>query len=252
MSFLKSKKTNRKLENKQVSTREEILSWIVVISVAFLLAMVFKTFLYENFKIPSGSMNPTLLAGDRVLVNKFHYGYSSVSFPLEILPIKGRFFDKNQPKRGDIIVFKTADLKNKNFYIKRVVGIPGDKIKIKKGEVIINGKKLKYELKGEVPAFSTYNHNAFEVRLLVEDLNGVKHNIFLGGKDWPQENTGEYVVPDGYYFCMGDNRDNSHDCRFEDFGMVPYERISGRADRIFFSTANNKLNFGRILANLKN
>ena len=230
-----------------------IKDWIVVILSAFVLAIVFKTFFYENFKIPSGSMNPLLLNGDRVLVNKFYYGYSRFSFPFGLAPISGRILSNRTPKRGDIVVFKLPSQENKNiFYIKRIIGLPHDKIKLKDGLLYINDKKLEYQQGEELDAYSEFNHNPFS-SVLFEEINPENrhYNIMISDKNSIAGNTSTYEVPEGHYFCMGDNRDNSKDSRFYDFGFIPFKNIVGRAEKIFFSTANGKFNFDRIFKNIQ-
>ena len=223
-----------------------IKEWTTTIIYALLLAAVFKTFFYENFKIPSGSMNPLLLNGDRVLVNKWYYGYSKFSFPLRLVPIDERVFVKNMPQRGDVIVFLTKFSEaNGIYYIKRVIGLPNDRIKVVNNQVYINGIRLRYQQKELLPKNSTYNHNNFPSMEYIED-NGVRqYSVLISDINSIAGNTKEYIVPEGHYFCMGDNRDNSHDSRFPDFSTVPFRNIVGKAEKVFFSTANGGLNINR-------
>ena len=203
-----------------------VKDWGFTLLYALIFATIVKTFFYENFKIPSGSMNPLLLNGDRVLVNKYYYGYSKFSFPFNMAPIKDRILATRKPQRGDIVVFKLPTKEDiSTFYIKRVMGLPNDKIQVKKGRLFINGEPLKYEQIGLLEAKSKNNHNVFSSM--------------------------EYIVPEGYYFCMGDNRDNSKDSRFVDFGFIPFKNIVGKAEKIFFSTANGEFNFNRIFKNIE-
>lgn len=238
-----------KYTNIVISTKD----WVIVVVSALLLATFFKTFFYENFKIPSGSMNPLLLNGDRVLVNKFYYGYTKFSFPFDFPPISGRILSNRSPKRGDIVVFKLPSQENKSiYYIKRVIGLPGDKIKLKDGLLHINGKVLQYKKGAFLEAQSEYNHNPFG-SVVFEETNFLnrKYNILISDKDSIAGNTSTYEVPEGHYFCMGDNRDNSKDSRFYDFGFIPFKNIVGRAERIFFSTANGTFNLSRIFKNIQ-
>ena len=226
--------------------------WLITIFFAFLFATFFRTFFYENFKIPSGSMNPILLDGDRVLVNKFHYGYSRFSFPFDFPPFKGRILSHRTPQRGDIVVFKTKEsVKTGTHYIKRIIGLPNDKIQLKDNQIYINNEKFSYTETGVVNPKTKSNHNSFPV-LEVQENNGNKqYSIFIGDVNSIAGNTREYIVPEGHYFCMGDNRDNSKDSRFSDFGFIPFENIVGRAERIFFSTANGSFNFGKIFKSIQ-
>lgn len=230
-----------------------IKEWTVTIVYAFILATICKTFFYENFKIPSGSMEPLLLNGDRVLVNKWYYGYSKFSFPFGLAPIKERILSNHSPKRGDVIVFHTKFSAEKNiFYIKRIIGLPGDRIRIKNNNVYVNGKKMKYEEIGFSEKMSDYNHNDFDVIEYIENNWNQDYRIFINDANTIAGNTREYYVPEKHYFCMGDNRDNSHDSRFPDFGFVSFRNIVGKAEMILFSTANGKFNFDRIFKKLNN
>ena len=227
--------------------------WTITIIYALLLATICKTFFYENFKIPSGSMNPLLLNGDRVLVNKWYYGYSKFSFPFNLAPIKERILSNRSPKRGDIVVFHTKfSEKNGIFYIKRVIGLPNDRIQIKKNQIYVNGKKMKYQKIDVLEEKSKFNHNNFVVTEYTENNDNKEYNILISDDlNSIAGNTREYIVPEGHYFCMGDNRDNSHDSRFPDFGFIPFRNIVGKAERIFFSTANGRFNFDRIFKNIQ-
>ena len=229
-----------------------VKEWTITIIYALILATFFKTFFYENFKIPSGSMNPLLLNGDRVLVNKYYYGYSKVSFPFDLIPLKNRILAKRKPKRGDIIVFKTKESEKTGiYYIKRVVGLPHDKVQIKNNQVFINGVALEYHKLETLPANSLYNHNFFESDKYLEN-NGIhQHEVLISDINSISGNTREYIVPENEYFCMGDNRDNSKDSRFPDFGTIPYKNIVGKAERILFSTANGGFNFDRLFKNIQ-
>jgi len=229
-----------------------VKDWTTTIVYALLLAVVFKTFFYENFKIPSGSMNPLLLNGDRVLVNKFHYGYSKFSFPFDLMPIKERVLSNRKPQRGDIIVFKTKESEKTGvYYIKRVIGLPNDRIQVKNNQLYINGKVLDYKFVASLDANSQYNHNYFNSNSYIENNgNNKTYNVLISDINSISGNTAEYVVPEGEYFCMGDNRDNSKDSRFPDFGTIPFRNIVGKAERIFFSTANGGFNFDRIFKNI--
>ena len=229
-----------------------VKDWTILILQAFILAITFKTFFYENFKIPSGSMNPILLNGDRVLVNKYCYGYSKFSFPFNFPPIENRVLANHKPKRGDIIVFKPPKLENTDiYYIKRIVGLPNDKIQLRNNQVYVNDVPMKYQTLGQVDARTITNHNSFSVYQQVENNSDVSYDIFIEDVNSIAGNGKPYFVPEGHYFCMGDNRDNSKDSRFPDVGTVPFRNIVGKAERIFFSTANGVFNLNRIFKDIR-
>jgi signal peptidase I len=202
---------------------------------AVVIAIFIRTFFYEPFSIPSASMVPTLLVGDYLFVSKFSYGYSRYSLPLGLPLFSGRFFFR-EPKRGDVAVFKLPRDPSVDF-IKRIVGLPGDKIQVKDGILNINGEPIKRERIG--PYFYEENSRASAYIQYIETLpNGYRHDIIEISDDQPLDNTGVFTVPPGTYFMMGDNRDNSADSRDPDSGVgyVPAENIVGRAEFIFFST----------------
>lgn len=214
-----------------------ILDFIVVIIEALLIAVVIRTFLFQPFNIPSASMKANLLIGDYLFVSKFSYGYSRHSFPYSFAPIQGRIWSA-EPERGDVVVFKfPAD--NETDYIKRVIGLPGDHIQMKGGLLYINGQPVKRE-----PAEPYMMPDAFgrltPVRQYRETLpNGKSYLTLKLTENGYLDNTEEYVVPQGNYFMMGDNRDNSTDSRVpkesNGVGYVPFENLEGRASFIFFS-----------------
>jgi signal peptidase I len=222
---------------------ESIGEVIRTVIYALLIALVVRTLAFEPFNIPSGSMTPTLLTGDYVFVSKFSYGYSRYSLPLAPDFLPGRRFGQ-LPKRGDVAVFinpHTGD-----DYIKRIVGLPGDKIQVTHGVLIINGQPSKRERIGdylETEPVEHYNELRTELRYeYVETMpNGVTHNILGDLTSQPedslsQDNTDVFEVPPDHFFAMGDNRDNSADSRL-DLGYVPLENLVGRADRRFISLA---------------
>lgn len=210
---------------------------------AVLLALVIRTFLYEPFNIPSGSMLPTLEIGDYLFVYKPSYGYSRYSFPFGLAPIEGRVMAK-PPERGDIIVFKLPTNTGID-YIKRIVGLPGDRVQVIDGRLYINGDLVPREPVG-LRKISERGMSATMMTYIETLPGGVMHEIYEESDDRPLDNTPEYLVPDGHYFCMGDNRDNSQDSRVQTLvGFVPLENIVGRADFIFFSFDSNLAHMGK-------
>jgi len=200
---------------------------------AILFALAIRTFAFEPFNIPSGSMRPTLLIGDYLFVSKYSYGYSRHSFPLSFMPISGRIFE-DRPERGDIAVFKLPR-DNKTDYIKRVIGLPGDTIQVQDGRLFINGEMVRRE---RIDDFVYRNPYGTQVRVaqFIETLPGGKqHYILEEGDNRRFDNTREFKVPAGHFFMMGDNRDNSEDSRSQ-VGFVPAENLVGRAEILFFST----------------
>lgn len=200
---------------------------------AVAIAVVVRIFAFEPFNIPSSSMYPTLLVGDYLFVSKYSYGYSRHSFPWSLAPIDGRVWE-GVPERGDVVVFKEPQ-QNETDFIKRVIGLPGDRIQVIRGVLHINGEPVKRE-RIEDYAILTDFGSVQNVPQYVETLpNGVSHRILeIHGDTYSNDNTREIIVPAGHYFMMGDNRDNSSDSRV--IGTVPAENLVGRAEILFFST----------------
>ena len=204
---------------------------VSIIVQALLLAVVLRTFLYQPFSIPSGSMKPTLLVGDYLFVSKFSYGYSRYSLPFAPDLFDGRIW-ATEPKRGDIAVFKYPPNTNID-YIKRVIGLPGDKIQMFGGVLYLNGKPVKRERAPE--NYIDDETGLGPVPVFIETLpNGVSYRTLDINPQSLGDDTQVFEVPEGHYFMMGDNRDNSADSRFE-VGFVPFENFVGRASVIFFS-----------------
>ena len=209
-----------------MSDKESTSSWIksnlITIFYAIIIALVIRTFLFQPFFIPSSSMEPGLLVGDRIFASKYDFGYSRHSFPFSLPIVKGRIFESS-PKRGDVVIFKPPH--TRNDYIKRLIGLPGDKIQLNDGVVFINSIPVDREF----VRTDESGANIFKETM----PNGRSYEIRDVGKT-PQDNTVEFLVPENHYFFLGDNRDKSSDSRF--WESVPIERIIAKAQIIFFST----------------
>ncbi len=219
-------------------------SFFPVIALVFFL----RAFLYEPFKIPSSSMVPTLLIGDLILVNKFTYG---VRLPI----LNKKIIEVNNPQRGDVMVFKYPEDTSLD-YIKRVVGVPGDKIVYKNKRLTVNDKEISYK---SLPDYLDEEHLSYS-KQFSENLTGVEHKIINDERvpafvsnphDFPQRGLCSYngegfacTVPAGHYFMMGDNRDNSLDSRY--WGFVPDQNIVGKAFFVWMNLSNFPSNLKRI------
>ena len=204
---------------------------------ALIIAVLIRSLLFQPFYIPSSSMEPTLLVGDRIFVSKYTYGYSKHSFPFSPNITNERFFSK-RPKRGDLVVFKTpAD--NRTDYIKRLVGMPGDTIQFIDGSILINDKKI-LRKKNEITKIIRCGNFFLETNSFIETLpNGKKHPVVYK-KRGTLQNSKIFKVPEDHYFLLGDNRDCSKDSRYLDsVGYVNYVNLVGEAKLIFFSNDTN-------------
>ena len=204
---------------------------------ALIIAVLIRSLLIQPFYIPSSSMEPTLLVGDRIFVSKYTYGYSKHSFPFSPNITNERFFSKS-PRRGDLVVFKTpAD--NRTDYIKRLVGMPGDTIQFVDGSILINNKKILRE-KIESKKIIRCGNFLLETNTFIETLpNGIKHTVVYKKKGSLQ-NTKIFKVPTNHYFLLGDNRDCSKDSRYLDsVGYVNNLNLVGEAKLIFFTNDTN-------------
>jgi signal peptidase I len=201
---------------------------------ALIIALVIRTFFFQPFNIPSGSMKATLLVGDYLFVSKYSYGYSHYSLPFSPPIFSGRIWS-GTPERGDVVVFRLPKDDSVD-YIKRVIGLPNDHIKMVDGVLHINGEPIKRERIDDFVE-TEENNRTTRVKRWRETLpNGVSYTTLDLIDNGFYDNTKEYVVPDGHYFMMGDNRDNSTDSRVEAaVGYVPLENVVGRAQIIFFS-----------------
>ncbi|WP_299922462.1 signal peptidase I [uncultured Pelagimonas sp.] len=252
-----------------------IVETIKTVVYALVIAGVFRSLFFQPFWIPSGSMKDTLLIGDFLFVNKMAYGYSYASCPSVIIPRFGINIDAgdicswadgdnsrlfaSEPERGDVVVFRHP-VTGRDF-IKRVIGMPGDKVQVKNGVVFINGTPVKVEADGKFvevaepqgpQRLSPRCENgpvgvggSCEKSKFIETLpNGRSHSILNIGNQ-PSDNTSVYSVPEGHFFFMGDNRDNSSDSRVPNIvngvGFVPFENLIGRADRVMFSSAGTSM-----------
>ena len=206
------------------------------ILIAIFIALLIRSFIFEPFNIPSGSMKPNLLVGDFIFVSKYSYGFSKHSLPFSIPLIPGKIFSKS-PERGDVVVFKTPE-NNRTDYIKRVIGLPGDKIEIKNGIIFINGSEI---LRKKLNDFIDTDNNTTNkrVRMYKEYFFNKEMNILDIVDNGIADNTQQFNVPEDHFFVMGDNRDNSQDSRFiSTVGFIPYENLVGKAQFIFFSLEN--------------
>ncbi|WP_041794084.1 signal peptidase I [Pararhodospirillum photometricum] len=206
---------------------------IKTVAYAFLIAILIRTFAYEPFRIPSGSMIPTLLVGDYLFVSKYAYGYSRHSFPFGLIPFEGRVFG-SAPQRGDVVVFKEPSDTSVDF-IKRVVGLPGDRIQVLNGILHVNGEPVRRERMEDYVRRDPSGSVLRQTRYLETLPEGLSHPILeIHGDDYFLDNTRVFLVPEGHYFMMGDNRDSSQDSRTS-VGFVPAENLVGRAEFLFFS-----------------
>lgn len=208
---------------------------ISVIVQALLLAVVIRSLLFQPFSIPSGSMRPTLLEGDYLFVTKWAYGYSKNSLPFSPDLFEGRIWGSD-PERGDVAVFKFPPDPSLD-YIKRVIGLPGDTVQMKEGALYINDVAVEREKIGTIEDVDITEEDR-AVDVYRETLpNGVSYTTLDLTQGSAGDDTRAFTVPEGHFFAMGDNRDNSSDSRFS-VGFVPMENLVGRANYVFFSIAD--------------
>jgi len=243
-----------------VEKKDGIFETVKTVVYALLIAGIFRTLFFQPFWIPSGSMKDTLLIGDFLFVNKMAYGYSKYSCPFSICPISGRLFG-SEPERGDVVVFRHPV--TGSDFIKRAIGLPGDKVQVKNGVVFINGEEAKqtpdglfletFDKQGPIGSFPACSNGSVplggtcEKEKFVETLPGGTTHSVLNIRNGQLDNTAVYTVPEGHFFFMGDNRDNSTDSRVPQtasgVGFVPFANLIGRADRIMFSSAGRSMLF---------
>ena len=201
---------------------------------ALIIAIFIRSILIQPFYIPSSSMEPNLLVGDRLFVTKYSYGYSKHSFPFSPPLFDERIFSKN-PKRGDVVVFKTP-MDNRTDYIKRLIGLPGDKIQFINGDLFLNDNQILKSLKSKNKTLYCGN-SKFQAQLFEEKLPNGKIYIASYRIDYSFQNSDIYLVPDDHFFFLGDNRDCSKDSRFlSEVGYVHRKNLVGKAQLLFFSS----------------
>jgi signal peptidase I len=227
-----------KISEKQKKKKSGFWDTIRTVCYAIIAAMVVRTVALEPFNIPSGSMKPTLLVGDYLFVSKYSYGYSKYSLPWSIDLFSGRLFG-SEPERGDVAVFKLPR-DNETDYIKRIVGLPGDRIQMRHGQLYVNDEPVE---RRQIENFSETDlyGRTYSAPQYVEHLpNGVNHHTLDSNPNGNLDNTQVFTVPEGHFFAMGDNRDNSLDSRinnsYSGVGFIPAENLIGRAEFIFYST----------------
>ena len=262
---------------KENTSGNAFVETIKTVVYALLIAGVFRTLFFQPFWIPSGSMKQTLLIGDFLFVNKMAYGYSYASCPSIRIPALGVNLDAQtlcavfdgdngrflggEPERGDVVVFRHPT--TGSDYIKRLIGLPGDTVQMQNGRLILNGQPVPVTANGtfeeikepqgpqQRPPFCVNDPVGFGGQCVKERFTeqlpgGPTYTVLNTGPRGP-DNTGIFQVPEGHYFFMGDNRDNSLDSRTSQFangvGFVPYENLIGRADRIMFSSAGRSMLF---------
>lgn len=241
---------------------KEVRGLLGAVAIAFFI----RTFFMQPFIIPSDSMYPTMMKGDVLVVSKYTYGYSNYTFPFAPDLFEGRIHG-SRPERGQVIVFRNPIDETKSLfkkmtfrddsldYIKRVVGLPGDRIQMKEGVLHINGEAVKLQRIEDYTYRTTKTRELKTIPQYIETMpNGKSYHII---KEVPfgqanYDNTPEYLVPEGHYFCLGDNRDNSGDSRvFKMLGFVPEDHLIGPARWVIFSTSAGIFDFGEWISGIR-
>jgi signal peptidase I len=230
----KAPKSPASAESKAEKKSGPLWDTVRTIFYAVIAALIVRTVAYEPFNIPSGSMIPTLLVGDYLFVSKFSYGYTHFSLPWSPKLFSGRIFVTG-PERGDVVVFKLPT-DNETDYIKRIVGLPGDRIQVRQSILYLNDQPVPRE---RIEDFVYTDSRGQELRVsqYLETLpSGRQYRTLDRTPDGMLDNTPVFEVPEGHYFGMGDNRDSSMDSRTAQVGFIPAENLIGRAESIFFSS----------------
>ncbi len=221
-----------------MNSRGKFFSNLKSIIFAIFIALLIRSFIFEPFNIPSGSMKPNLLVGDFIFVSKWSYGFSKHSLPFSLPLIPNKIFSKI-PSRGDVVVFKTPQ-DNRTDYIKRIIGLPGDTIELKDGILFINNVEINRKKTND---FIDNDNNVQQkrVRKYIEYMFNKEIEVLDLIDNGVADNTQLFKVPNNYFFVMGDNRDNSQDSRFiNSVGFIPFENLVGKAQLIFFSLENSR------------
>lgn len=254
MSEQKTDTPSASIADKESGLLAETKDFLGFLVKLLLVIAIFRSFIFSPFNIPSESMQPRLIVGDYLLAAKWPYGYSRYSLPFSLPLIPGRIFP-SQPERGDVVVFKAPPDQSLD-YIKRVIGLPGDQVEMRDGQLVINGNPVPKERVADFVVKMSPNTNCFAPAFqftLPDGAPGCHYPQFRetlpNGKSYrvldllqaPQDNAGPFIVPEGHVFLMGDNRDNSQDSRFPavvggGIGIVPQENLVGRAQVTVFST----------------
>jgi len=223
--FLRRRRMDRAVQNKVQRPRDPVvIEYARSLFPILLIVLLFRSFLFEPFKIPSGSMIPTLLIGDFIVVNKFAYG-------LRLPVINKKIVSIGEPERGDVVVFRYPVDSRINF-IKRLIGLPGDTITYRDKQLFINGEEVSTEVRGRfISSNVKCSTPRADAMLLEETLGSVNHEILIHENSGSRDN--QWVVPDGHYFVMGDNWDRSNDSR--EWGFVPEDHLMGRAIGIWLN-----------------
>ena len=215
-------------------SKKIIIDNIKTLFYALIIAVIIRSLFLQPFYIPSSSMEPTLLVGDRLFVTKYSYGYSKHSFPFSPPILNKRVFF-SEPKRGDVVVFKTPS-DNRTDYIKRLIGLPGDTIQFIDGDLFLNNNLLIKTLIDNNRTLYCGNQK-INVATFEEKISSNKSYVISYRKDISYQNSDKYLVPENHYFFLGDNRDCSKDSRFlSEVGYVHHDNLVGKAQYLFFSS----------------